>query len=300
MRFKVDNMDVLDVLDRLALQTRSFWTALDSKTILVAPDNPTKRREFDRQLARTFHLPNASATAIMEIVTSLRTLLNLRYVATTSTTNALLIRDTPNRLAIAEKLITDLSTPPPVAGSVTETPLGSESGFVLNRRAARSFATAQPQLQITVTGPFSFDMSESARRAYEEVAARAGLRVIFDSRFRDAVTAVLKLENVSVIDALDFLSLRTGNIWEVVDANTIIIGPDVPAVRSELERRAAKTIRVSNVGTEALPEILMALRTILNLRNVAVVPSAIVIEDTTANIAFAEKIVADLDRPARR
>jgi len=209
------------------------------------------------------------------------------------------IRDTPNRLTIAEKLITDLSTQPLVAASATETPLGSESGFVLNRRASRSFGTAQSQLQMTVSGPFSFDMNESARQGYEEVAARAGLRVVFDGRFRDAVTAVLKLENVSAIDALDFLSLQTGNIWEVMDANTIIIGPDVPTVRNELERRAAKTIRVSNVGTEALTEILTALRTILNLRHVAG-PSAIVIEDTAANIAFAERIVAALDRPARR
>ena len=55
-----------------------------------------------------------------------------------------------------------------------------------------------------------------------------------------------------------------------------------------------------NVGTEALTEILTVLRTILNLRHADVGPSAIVIEDTTANIAFAEKIVSDLDRPARR
>jgi hypothetical protein len=64
--------------------------------------------------------------------------------------------------------------------------------------------------------------------------------------------------------------------------------------------RAAKTIRVSNVGTEALPQILTALRIILNLRHADVGPSAVVIEDTMATIAFAEKIVADLDRPARR
>ena len=299
VQFRVDNMEILDALDRLALQTRSFWTAIDSKTILVAPDNPAKRREFDRVLAKTFYLPNASATAMSEIVTSLRTLLNLRYVATTSATNALLIRDTPNRLAIAEKLITDLSPQPPVAGSTTETPLGSESGFVLNRRASRSLATAQSPLQMTVSGPFSFDMNESVRRGYEDIAARAGLRVVFDNRFRDTVTA-LKLQNVAVIDVLDFLSLQTANIWEVMDANTIIVGPDAPTVRNELATRAAKTIRVSNVGTEALAEILTALRTILNLRHVDVGPSAIVIEDTTANIAFAEKIVSDLDRPARR
>jgi len=299
VQFKVDNMQVLDALDRLALQTRSFWTVIDAKTILVAPDNPTKRREFDRVLAKTFYLPNASATAVTEIVTSLRTLLNLRYVATTSATNALLIRDTPNRLAIAEKLITDLIAQPPVAGSAIETPLGSENGFVLNRRASRLLATTQPPLQMTVSGPFSFDMNESARRGYEEIAARAGLRVVFDNRFSDTVTE-LKLQNVSVIDALDFLSLQTANLWEVIDSNTIIVGPDAPTVRNELATRAAKTIRVSNVGTEALTEILTVLRTILNLRHADVGPSAIVIEDTTANIAFAEKIVSDLDRPARR
>jgi hypothetical protein len=78
------------------------------------------------------------------------------------------------------------------------------------------------------------------------------------------------------------------------------VGPDAPTVRNDLAQRATKTIRVSSVGTEALTEILTALRTILNLRHVDAGPSAIVIEDTSANIAFAEKLVADLDRPARR
>ena len=35
----------------------------------------------------------------------------------------------------------------------------------------------------------------------------------------------LKLQNVSILDALDFLSLRTESLWELVDGSTIAAAP---------------------------------------------------------------------------
>jgi hypothetical protein len=43
-----------------------------------------------------------------------------------------------------------------------------------------------------------------------------------------------------------------------------------------------------------------ALRTILNLRQVAAVENSIVVQDTPENIAFAERIVPDLENPSTR
>ena len=57
---------------------------------------------------------------------------------------------------------------------------------------------------------------------YEALAGTAGLNVTFDSRFLDTLTP-FKLDNVSVLDALDFLSLLTGTFWEVLNNKTIIV-----------------------------------------------------------------------------
>src|SRR5262249_62427275 len=106
--FKVDNLDVLDAMDVLALRTRVFWEPVDSKTILVAPDNQTKRRDFQNVSVKTFYLPNVSQVELVEIVTALRTLLNARYLASVADSNAIVILDIANKLALSERIITDV------------------------------------------------------------------------------------------------------------------------------------------------------------------------------------------------
>ncbi len=135
--FKVDNLDALDAIELLALQTRTFWEAVDSKTILVAPDNQAKRRDFQNVSVKTFYLPNAGRTEMIEVVTALRTILNARYVATVSDSNAIVMRDSANKLALAERIVSDLRK----SSSVIATagfPSGSEAGFVQSRRAAET------------------------------------------------------------------------------------------------------------------------------------------------------------------
>src|SRR5690606_1523416 len=41
----LNNVNIFEALDLLALQARAFWQPLNRNTILVAPDNQTKRRE---------------------------------------------------------------------------------------------------------------------------------------------------------------------------------------------------------------------------------------------------------------
>src|SRR5262249_41075916 len=138
--FKVANVDILDAMDVLALQTRNFWVPVDSKTILVAPDNQSKRRDFESLSVKTFYLPNASQVELAEIVTALRALLNARYLALVVDSNAIVMRDNSNRLALAERIISDLRKSAGVV-SAAGFPSGSEAGFVLNRRAAQTLGT---------------------------------------------------------------------------------------------------------------------------------------------------------------
>jgi hypothetical protein len=297
--FKVENMDVLDAIDLLALQTRTFWEVLDSKTIIVAPDNQTKRRELENVSIKTFYFPNASQTELTEIITAIRTLLNARYLAQSRAANAIVLRDTPNRLVLAEKIISDLRRSSGVT-STSAIPTGSENGFILNQRVARTLTASPSPLPSRIRGTFSFDMNESAKASYEAVAAMAGLRVVFDSRFQDAAAAPFKLQNVEVLDALDFLSLQTGNIWQVMDGDTILVAPDNQTVRRDLVPAITKTITLSKVEPVATTEIITALRTLLNLRQISTIQNSIVLQETAESVAFAERIVSDLDKPSVR
>ena len=299
--FKVDNLDVFDAIELLALQTRAFWEPVDSKTILVAPDNQAKRRDFQNVSVKTFYLPNAARTEMVETVTALRTLLNARYLALITDSNAIVMRDSANKLALAEKIVSDLRKSSGLVAAAGF-PSGSEAGFVQNRRAAQTLGAAAMPLQPRVRGPFSFDANDTARATYETVAAMAGLRIVFDSRFQDSAAMPFKVENVNIADALDFLSLQTRTIWQMMDGDTVLVAPDNPGVRADLLPKVTKTISLEpRAGTPGnINEIVTALRTLLNLRQISTLDNSIVITDTAENVAFSEKIVKDLQAPVSR
>ena len=111
---ELNKVSIYEALDILALQTRSFWKPLNRTTILISPDNQTKRRDYDDLILKTVYLTNGvTSTEITEAITALRTLLNMRYLAQSTSMNAIIMRDTADRIAIAEKIIEDLDRAKP-------------------------------------------------------------------------------------------------------------------------------------------------------------------------------------------
>ena len=106
---ELNRVDIYEALDILALQTGSFWKPLNRSTILVSADNQTKHRDYDDLLLKTIYLSNSvTSTEVTEAITALRTLLNMRYLAQSTAMNAIIVRDTADRIAIAEKIIEDI------------------------------------------------------------------------------------------------------------------------------------------------------------------------------------------------
>lgn len=81
---------------------RAFHRALDARVVMVVPDTPTKRREYEQQVVRTFFLSNAD---LKETIDLLRIVLGARRVAPVAGANALTINDTPDKVAAAERII---------------------------------------------------------------------------------------------------------------------------------------------------------------------------------------------------
>src|SRR3989442_5898594 len=114
IQVELNKVDIYEALDILSLQTRSFWKPVNKTTILVSPDNQAKQRDYDELVLKTIYLSNSvTSTEITEAITALRTLLNMRYLAQSTAMNAIIIRDTADRIAIAEKIIEDLDKAKP-------------------------------------------------------------------------------------------------------------------------------------------------------------------------------------------
>ncbi len=90
-------------LTSVAASTRNFFRVTARDTVTIIPDTPVKRREYEEEVIRTFYLSNAD---VAETIDLLRLVVDLRRVAPITSTNAIAIKDTPERIEAAAKLIT--------------------------------------------------------------------------------------------------------------------------------------------------------------------------------------------------
>ena len=106
---ELNNVTLQDALSLVAIQSNTFWRPVTPNTIFVAPNTPTKRKDLDQSVVKTFYLTNAaSQTEFQDIANTLRTILDITRVQPIAAENALIVRGTPDQVALAEKLVSDL------------------------------------------------------------------------------------------------------------------------------------------------------------------------------------------------
>ncbi len=91
-----------DTLRTVADQTHTFFRVTAPRSVLVIPDTPAKRREYEEEVVQTFPLSNADLKETMDL---LRVVLDARRISPTAATNSLTIKDTPENVAAAGRVI---------------------------------------------------------------------------------------------------------------------------------------------------------------------------------------------------
>jgi general secretion pathway protein D len=99
-----------EALNSLSQATRNFWRVTSPRTIAIVPDTAAKRREYEEEIVRTFYLSNAD---LKETIDMLRIVVDARRISSITATNAITIKDTPERVNAAGKIIaaTDKARP---------------------------------------------------------------------------------------------------------------------------------------------------------------------------------------------
>jgi general secretion pathway protein D len=99
---ELSDVSFAKALDILMAQNKHFFKVWDENTILIADENQQKHKEYDDLVIQTFYLSNAD---VKDVQVLLRTLLDARQLAQNDRLNAITIRDTPERVQVAEKII---------------------------------------------------------------------------------------------------------------------------------------------------------------------------------------------------
>src|SRR5580698_388282 len=109
IKVELNGVTLEEALEITALESKTFWRPVTSNTIFVAQDSPAKRKELEQSVLKTFYLSNISApTELQDVVNAIRAVLDVQRVQQLLSQNALVVRGTPDQIALAEKLVDDL------------------------------------------------------------------------------------------------------------------------------------------------------------------------------------------------
>ena len=208
---ELNNVTLEQALDVVCLEAKAFWKPLTENIIMIFPDQTQKHRDYEEQEVRTFYLTNIAVSQdLTELTTGLRQLLDLKRVQQINAQNAIIIRDTPDKLALAEKIIQDVDkTKPEVLIQMQ----------VLQARTdkLRDLGILPPQTASVSINP-NYDSSSSS------------------SSSSNGIASLQQLTHLSPNDVVFTLPSSTGNFLLTDSATKIIDNPEIRA----LDGQAAK------------------------------------------------------------
>ncbi len=109
IRIELNGVTLGQALEITALESKTFWRPVTPNTIFIAADSPSKRKELEQSVIRTFYLTNLSTpTEIQDVTNTLRQILEINRVQQLPSQGAIVVRGTPDQIALADKLINDI------------------------------------------------------------------------------------------------------------------------------------------------------------------------------------------------
>ena len=177
------------------------------------------------------------------------------------------------------------------SNAATEPPKDDHSG-------EPPLASMPPELKPLPSTSINLTMENDAKIVYETIAKLAGITAIFDPDF-PARRIPAKLNNVTLEQALEIVSLESKAFWKPVTENIIFVIPDTPAKRREYEENVVRTFYLSNtVQAQDLTEVVTGLRSLLDLKRITQLngQNAVVIRDSPDKLEVAQKIIGDIDK----
>jgi type II secretory pathway component GspD/PulD (secretin) len=109
LRFDIDDVGFDRAMSILCSMTKSFWTPLAAKKILIVADNAQNRAQFERMSMRTFYLADATTPQdLADMLNVLRTLFDIRQIVQQPETSSLVVRAPKRLLDAATQLLQSL------------------------------------------------------------------------------------------------------------------------------------------------------------------------------------------------
>ena len=103
------NISLEQALEIACIQSKAWWKPVTENVIFIIQDTAQKHRDYDETVVKTFYLSNVTQPQdLTDIANGLRQVAEIKKIQQLNSQNAIIVRDTPDKIAIAEKLINDI------------------------------------------------------------------------------------------------------------------------------------------------------------------------------------------------
>ena len=181
---------------------------------------------------------------------------------------------------------------------LTESPANEKARLMLREATEKAAPPAvESGLAKTYRQPISIEFRDAPlKQVFEVISRRSGLNFIFDKDVKTDQKTTVLLKNSTVESAIYFLLLTNQLEQQVMDANTILIYPNVAAKLKEYQEMTVKTFFLANAEAKLVAN---TLKTILKSRDVVVDEklNLIIVRDNPEAIRLAERLITLQDAP---
>jgi general secretion pathway protein D len=220
----VQEVPIEEAIDLVLDQNALARQILSSNMVLIYPNTPAKQKDYEEQIVHTFYLTNAVPKDVESL---LKSMLGAKTLFIDERTSVVVMRDTPDAVRMAEKLVASIDVPEPEVLIEVE---------VLEIARSRLL-----NLGITPPGSFTANATSVAKGA----TAGAGL-VLSDLSHQNANTLSVSpvsltanaLQNVSNANTLASPRIRARN----KEKAKILIGSRVPVITTSVALLGTGTV----------------------------------------------------------
>ncbi len=152
-----------------------------------------------------------------------------------------------------------------------------------------------PALQSVFKKPITLEFRNADLKAIFEVISRsAGINFIFDKDVRQDLVASIFVRNTRIESAIDFLLMTNQLAKKVLNENTVLVYPNIPAKTRDYQDLRAKTFYLASMDAK---QALNIVKTIVKTRDVVIDEklNTLVMRDTPEAILLAEKVLGTQD-----
>src|SRR5437764_450773 len=154
IKVELNSVSLEEALQIVALESKTFWRAVTTNTIFIAGDTPAKRKDVEQSVIKTFYLSNLSQpTELQDVVNALRQILEISRIQPLPSEGAIVVRGTPDQVALAQKLVGDLDkSKPEVVVDVAVMQINRDKKRTLGVNPPQNMTlTLQPNVTSTTT-----------------------------------------------------------------------------------------------------------------------------------------------------